>query len=174
MTIIEEATRKVAKADLVLRILTLLAEADAHSYFFWDSNDGEFRFYIRCDDTFALAAADAEEVTADNIAILERSMKDVQASVANDLEGFYEWHWGAILFCARMRKQLPVEIVPRDLRANPKIWALFEHAAMTTCPDCEGDGYVSDPSACGDIEHCCPTVDCSTCNASGSVNVGIG
>lgn len=34
------------------------------------------------------------------------------------------------------------------------------------CPDCDGDGWVSDPSACTDPEHCDQMVPCH-CNPGG-------
>ncbi len=35
------------------------------------------------------------------------------------------------------------------------------------CTTCDGAGRIDDPSACGDPDHCAPTVPCPTCNPNG-------
>lgn len=39
--------------------------------------------------------------------------------------------------------------------------------ADPNCPECEGDGWVQDPTACGDPEHCSPIMPCRLCNPDG-------
>ncbi len=35
------------------------------------------------------------------------------------------------------------------------------------CPDCGGEGWIVDESACSDPEHCAPQVPCAACNPDG-------
>lgn len=56
-------------------------------------------------------------------------------------------------------------------------WLLDDIAPTTTrCPRCDldvfddayGEGYISDPSACGDPDHCSPQRTCPVCGGEGS------
>lgn len=35
------------------------------------------------------------------------------------------------------------------------------------CDRCEGLGFIEDPTACDDTDHCDPTMDCPDCEATG-------
>lgn len=35
------------------------------------------------------------------------------------------------------------------------------------CPKCEGWGWIDDPTACGDPDHCSPVYPCPICNPEG-------
>lgn len=37
------------------------------------------------------------------------------------------------------------------------------------CPDCEGEGYLWDETACGDPDHCAPQYNCPRCEGTGKV-----
>lgn len=85
--------------------------------------DGPLQFFVRCSDTFAYACADLEEVTLENVAALEQAYADCRA-VRRD-----EDMWGATLFVARIRRQVPIGQFMR-LIENPAIVALFTAAAV--------------------------------------------
>lgn len=41
--------------------------------------------------------------------------------------------------------------------------------APAECPECEGSGWIDDPSACADEDHCSPSMRCSACDGTGSM-----
>ena len=71
---------------------------------FWRT-DGEYTpvtLWINCNDLFYWACADLEEITPDNIELLEQSLKDV-----DEAEDRRYSVYGPQLFCCRFRKMRP-------------------------------------------------------------------
>ena len=92
----------------------------------WRSDPAEpIVFYIKCNDFFAWGCSDAEEITPDNISILEQCIVDMNA--LDDSLPEKQYHtgsWGGHLFCARSRGMRPqgacYRSIPREL------WPLFD------------------------------------------------
>lgn len=96
--------RRVAEGhDVLARLLSVLQHVDARDSLFFVSGNGGWHLYVLCSDTFAWATADAEEVTRSSIDVLEQSVRDVEA-----LPGASDPDDGLYLFCARMRRQVPM------------------------------------------------------------------
>jgi hypothetical protein len=89
---------------------------DPDELFFMRLSDGSLRVLAMCSDRFAWATADAEKITADNIAVFEQAVRDV---VTVDL-----WEGYALLFAVRMRNQMPMPAARKVI--DPKLWQMFE------------------------------------------------
>lgn len=112
------------------RVLTLFDELDMARFVFrvtraleddasdliWRFENGAPKLYILCSDLFYWACADAEDVTAQNVEVLEQAMKDAAAVDHR--------HYGALLFCCRVRKMRPQK--PVLGRLDDKLRPLFE------------------------------------------------
>lgn len=122
--------------SFIKRLLRLTATYDASDVLSWrfDDND-KLSFFINCSDVFYWATSDAEDVTPDNISILEKSFKDLE-----NIDYDYAYAYGSTLFCARLRKMRPQgaaypfssftipECDPQDLETYQKVWNLFDAA----------------------------------------------
>lgn len=91
------------ETDFILRLLTLSARDDISLY--WHINEeseteDRLTCYINCNDLFAWATADAEEVTPENISVLEQAIKDVK-----EVGGLL--CYAEALFACRVRKMRP-------------------------------------------------------------------
>lgn len=83
--------------------------------------DSKMRFYVRCNDTFEYACADTEEITPDNIDLLEQTYAEAEA-----LGGICTVY-ADTLFVARLRKQLPLQEVLDYCKVGcPQMIPLFE------------------------------------------------
>lgn len=103
--------------DFVMRLLQIFAEDDAHSDLWWNfDKEASITFFVKCSDFFSWASSDCEEITRDNIDILEQSFAAVHA-IGKD-------GWSGYLFCARVRKMRPqgefYKYIPNEL------WPLFD------------------------------------------------
>lgn len=86
--------------DLTDRILRAL-QFEHCDNLFWrvgsyeNPNDNIIHFYINCNDLFYWACSDLEEITEENIELLEKTLKELDTHHACDL------------FCCRSRKMRP-------------------------------------------------------------------
>lgn len=78
-------------------------------------------FYVNCNDTFEWACSEGEEVTPENIQILEEAMKDCDAVLSH---GGYIY--GTMLFAARVRKCRPQNAVYPQ--SQPGVCVLLDQA----------------------------------------------
>jgi hypothetical protein len=93
---------KPVSVETILRTLRVL-EFEYCDALFWRADDvGGFKLFINCNDFFHWACADAEEITDDNVDLLEDTFKEVQ-----ELKGKWDAHDAPLLFCARSRKMRP-------------------------------------------------------------------
>lgn len=109
--------------NYIMTVLETIATADAHRDLWWRT-DGEYapiRFFINCNDAFIWGSADCEDVTPENVELLQQAYGD------------YEAH-GGLLFCARMRKMRPQGAMYHYL--DKKYWGLFDACG----PEREVDG----------------------------------
>jgi hypothetical protein len=108
-----------ADCDFILRVLRVASEYDLFGDLFWHmrGQSAPVAFCINCNDLFEWACADAEEVTPENIAELEKACAECLA--AGDKGCIY----GGSLFCCRVRKMRPQGAAyPR----NAAVWPLFD------------------------------------------------
>jgi hypothetical protein len=103
-----------------LRVMKIFADLDARDSLWWNmrATGVPLQFAVNCSDVFDLGT-DFEDLTPENLHILEQAIKDVKEnyhSAAGGPMGEYDWALG--LFCARIRGQRPRPrtIIPEDLR----------------------------------------------------------
>lgn len=122
-----------------IRVLQAFDRCDAHSELFWRTDAGyaPVTFMAMCSDTFALATADAEPITVNNLPVLEEAIKDVVAVISEPS------FWAITLFVARVRQQRPLRgaYPSRDLAA---LWPLFD--ACGPDPDADAEPVETNPA----------------------------
>lgn len=84
--------------DKLIEFLDELSKLDLCGSVHWQVKDGIPTFYLNCNDLFAWACADAEEITLEDIPALKKAEKDCHAI------DFYD---SISLFCCRKRKMRP-------------------------------------------------------------------
>jgi hypothetical protein len=91
----------------ILRVLRVFSWADATADLYWRCDDqyAPVCFFADCSDTFDWGSADNEEITPQNIELLEQSVNDVAALVSVSRWGYL----GIALFCARVRGMRPMQ-----------------------------------------------------------------
>lgn len=115
----DDALRAIrAEHEFMERLLRVTEAAENNEDLLWrEQADGSWKFFVICNDIFWWATADLEEITPDNIHILEESYKDLNAI------DYVETSFTSMLFAARargMRPQRPA--YPRD----DKVAMLFD------------------------------------------------
>lgn len=89
----------MALPKITEEILELALQYDFESEVYWNrrgpKGEGDFYFFIICNDQFYWGAADGEEVTEENLPLLAKSLEDIGPD------------WGLALFCSRSRKMRP-------------------------------------------------------------------
>lgn len=94
--------------NIVMRALAATAFENCDDL--WWRVDGEYApitLFVNCNDLFWWGTADLEQVTEENIEILEQAYKDS------------EYH-GGVLFCCRARKMRPQGAYYKYLKAHEK------------------------------------------------------
>lgn len=82
------------------------------------TKSGRMRFYVKCNDTFYYACTDFEEITPDNIDLLEQTFAECVAL------GNHADCYAPTLFVARVRKMKPLPEVLAYQSCQPLV-ALF-------------------------------------------------
>ncbi len=105
----------------VLRVLSAFDGDDRadKGELLWQIEKGTARFFAMCSDFFWWGGADAEEITPDNIGVLELAIADCYAS--DRVIGTCD---AVSLFCARVRKMRPQGAAYKSL--DRKAWPLFD------------------------------------------------
>lgn len=97
------------KHDFILRVLKIFQEYPEDLIWGIDEQNN-VKFYINCNDLFYWGTADAEEITINNINLLEK--------IKTKYENEYSFVWKD-LFCCRSRKMRPQKsvytIIPKAL-----------------------------------------------------------
>jgi hypothetical protein len=103
--------------EYMTRVLSLINPYDCDEIL-WNIQDGKVRFQVNCSDFFHWACADCEDVTEENIELLENCYKE--------LEGLTEHYksYAKDLFCCRVRQMRPQQPVLTTLPEEIK--PLFE------------------------------------------------
>ena len=104
-----------AELEFMKKILGLFWRHDINDSLFWRTEwphgDKKIKFFAVCSDTFTWATADAEEITPENVHILEMAFADVSVVRCE------KW-WGPLLFAARVRgmRPMPKLAIPDPLK----------------------------------------------------------
>jgi hypothetical protein len=129
--------------EFVMAVLEKIAKYDMYGELFWRC-DGEYapvRFFLICNDLFAWACADLEELTTGNLVALDRAWQDLHDADITELDIHYNSDeditesrrrtrlfrancFACDLFCARMRKMRPQGACYK--RYSKDLWPLFD------------------------------------------------
>jgi hypothetical protein len=95
----------------VLRVFALFPNDIGSDAVMWrmDGKYAPITFFVVCSDEFHRSTADAEQITPENIAILEQAVEDARR--ADDEVGVV---YAPLLFCARVRKCRPLRTAYPD------------------------------------------------------------
>lgn len=115
-----DALRGESERDLgfILRVLTVADENDMHEDLYWRASPDGARFFVLCNDFFWWACGDLEQITPDNLALLEDSFR-----VTRPL-GIAAECAAPLLFCARSRGMRPQGAYYKHLPEST--WLLFD------------------------------------------------
>ncbi len=110
----------------VARVLAVFDQYDQRDDLYWRCGakwgGGEYHspasFFVNCSDVFYWGCADGEEITPDNIAMLEQAMADCEA--VDKVAGTCSAAW---LFAARVRQMRPQGA---SYPGEAALWALFD------------------------------------------------
>lgn len=126
----------MAVAALACRVLAVFDGEDISSeHVCWCSGgpEGPLEFYVNCNDIFWWGTGDAEDITAENVAVLEQCKRDIGEIVGGLTRRADVWCWTGVLFCARVRGMRPqgavYKYVPREL------WPLLDGAGEARVVD---------------------------------------
>lgn len=106
-----------------MRVMKIFDDIDEKDMLWWNTSGtyAPLQFSVMCSDTFDWATADSENLTPENIGLLEQSIADVKPLGYDMGEGI---HWGLVLFCARVRGRRPM----RQMRIPENLQAFFNEA----------------------------------------------
>ena len=108
--------------EYIIAVLRVAEQYEIWSELLWRvSADGAVRFYIGCSDLFTWGSADAEEITMENLPLLEPAIIDALAadSVGGEI-------YGTSLFCCRSSKCRPQKSVAAHIAKFPRLLVLFK------------------------------------------------
>lgn len=110
-------TEVVPGYQFAYRVLQNFGHPDSQpGLMWWLQPDGSIKFYADCSDTFYWGTADAEEITPENLYVLEVSYQELKAlGAVDDL---------AVLFAARVRNLRPQGAAYKLY--SPQVQALFD------------------------------------------------
>jgi len=125
----------------ILEILRLQSDYSVYGEPIYWRTDGEHvpvTFWVLCNDVFWWAAADAEQVTLEDVPELRQAIEDVRTLLEPEKSPHYcieSYETGCELWCARKRKMRPQQpAYPKDDRLR----ALFDACGPVRKPEEEG------------------------------------
>lgn len=98
-----------------MKVLEIMVDNEAKDDFHFartwrdKENPDKIGFFAICSDTFAWGCADSEEITPENVALLEQSYSDIADMIPNEDAKRYYRYLGPTLFCSRVRKTRPMK-----------------------------------------------------------------
>ena len=110
--------------DFIFRVMKVF-HFDNTDQLWWRVDDDQLTLFAKCSDTFDWGTADCEEITEQNIDILEQSFDDCTANSA----GLIGECFIATLFASRVRKRRPMRMFMEKAEADgasPKLLELLE------------------------------------------------
>lgn len=104
-------------AETIIRVLRATA-FDSCDGIWWrlDDEGDKLQMYANCNDFFYWGCADGEEITTENVALLELAR--------SQLEAIEEEMWTGLLFCSIARQMRPQGAYYKHL--PEKTWPLFD------------------------------------------------
>lgn len=125
--------------ESLARFFRITDNADCYDSFWWRANEPQyepFKLLVNCNDLFYWASADCEEITPDNLDILEQAFKDIKPfydlwaksfkSGKGDKVPYVPMDLAPLLFCARVRNMRPQGAYYQDF--PPGVDVLFDEA----------------------------------------------
>lgn len=97
--VVKQQQDEIERLREVVAVLRVFDEADHHDELWWRVKDGRVKFFVRCNDLFWWGTADAEEITPDNLPLLESTLREAA--------GTGWWLWAPSVFVARQRCMRP-------------------------------------------------------------------
>lgn len=110
--------------DFVMDVLRTFSDVDGGSSLSWrcDEEYAPVSFFLNCNDTFAWACADGEDITPETLPLLKQAIAEVQA--ATETNGWHTaWGW-TDLFAARVRQMRPQGACYKHY--DERLWPLFD------------------------------------------------
>lgn len=109
--------------EFIVRLINLLAKHKAYDLTHWypEAKEHPIRCFVNCNDFFYWGTADGEEVTPENIDVLEEAFREVVETPEVDI--YYESYWGAMVFCCKMRGMRPQGAC---YPSKKYLWPLFD------------------------------------------------
>jgi hypothetical protein len=103
-----------------MRVMKIFADLDARGSLWWNmqATGTPLQFAVNCGLVFD-PGTDSEDLTPENLHILERAIDDVRENYHSAADGpMGEYDWALWLFCARIRgrRPRPRTIIPEELR----------------------------------------------------------
>lgn len=95
---------------MIENIMKFIAEKNLQTTIFWDE---ELKFFVDCSDFFFWATSDCEELTEEDLPLLNKSIEEAGDELT-----------GALLYCARKRKMRPQGAYYSILKKET--WHLFD------------------------------------------------
>lgn len=121
--------------EFVCRALSIFNGFDAlDSGDIWWRTDGEYApitLLVNCNDLFVWGCADCEEITRENLPILEATFAELKALNKKDGVFYEETHLercAPAVFCCRVRKMRPQGACYNEKYYPKAVWPLFDSA----------------------------------------------
>lgn len=104
--------------EFINRVLEATA-GDCSGHVYWELENGEIRFWVLCNDTFFWGTGDGEDITPENVHLLEEASKEL-AAFGEQVRDFCL----TTLFAAKVRKMRPQGALYKYL--DEETWPLFD------------------------------------------------
>ncbi len=121
--------------DFVCRVLSIFNGFDALSNedVWWRTDDeyAPISLFVNCNDLFLWGFSDCEEITRDNIDILESTFNELKNMNKKDGEFYKETHLERVtpaIFCCRVRGMRPQGACYNEQYYPKIVWPLFDAA----------------------------------------------
>lgn len=108
-------------AGEIARVLTLFHSDNTENLWWTADRAGHLHFQVLCNDAFAWACADGEEITPDTLPELERAQQDAVTWTDDPTQDDF-----GLLFVSRLRGMRPQGAMYRYL--DRRLWPLFDAA----------------------------------------------
>lgn len=111
------------KMEFLMKVLKLFADYELQGQLHWEceEEDDPISLSVNCNDLFWWGSGDSEDITPENIQVLEDSIKDCK-KIKHSMVGH-----GIELFAARVRKMRPQGCCyPDRFPENKKLWPLLD------------------------------------------------
>lgn len=114
------------------RVIRAFPKYEDQEDMFWTIGDAGIQFWVDCSDTFMWGCGDTEELTPDNIDAYEAAAQFIENLPVPDdpSAGGVDKFCTSALFCARVRKQVPMARY-MELIKTPELRKVLEDCGKT-------------------------------------------